>query len=178
MHSTDSSTDPGHPTRSDSAMPPTTVFNLEHLMTPSRLRTVSLLALTVLISVGWSVHQARQDDEAGVRAALEHYLQGHATGQGDHFRQAFHPEAKLFWVQDGQLAQRTSEEYIAGARGEPAPDEVDRVRRIEHIDITGNAASAKIVLDYPRVVFTDYMSLLKINGEWKIVNKIFTREPK
>jgi hypothetical protein len=107
---------------------------------------------------------------------LEHYLQGHATGAPEHFRQAFHPEAKLFWVRDGELAQRTSEEYIAGASGQPAPDESDRSRRIEHIDITGNAATAKIVLDYPGSTFTDYMSLLKVNGAWKIVNKIFYRE--
>ena len=26
---------------------------------------------------------------------------------------------------------------------------------------------AEIVLDYPQVKFTDYMSLLKIDGEWK-----------
>jgi putative lumazine-binding protein len=42
----------------------------------------------------------------------------------------------------------------------------------------GNAASAKIVLDYPQVKFTDYMSLLKIDGEWKIINKTFDAQPK
>jgi hypothetical protein len=36
----------------------------------------------------------------------------------------------------------------------------------------------KIVLDYPNALITDYMSLLKIDGEWKIVNKIFTVQPK
>ena len=135
--------------------------------------------LLIAIAVSGGRASTLQDqDEAGVRAALEHYLQGHATGQADHFRQAFHPEAKLFWVSDGELVQRTSEAYIAGARGEPAADEAARVRRIESIDITGTAASAKIVLDYPGVVFTDYMSLLKVNEEWKIVNKIFYRERK
>ena len=44
--------------------------------------------------------------------------------------------------------------------------------------MTGNAASGKIELDYPNAKLTDYMSLLKIGGEWKIVNKIFTSEPK
>jgi hypothetical protein len=37
---------------------------------------------------------------------------------------------------------------------------------------------AKIVLDYPDALLTDYMSLLKIDGEWKIVNKIFTVDRK
>ena len=43
------------------------------------------------------------------------------------------------------------------------------------IDITGTAAIAKVELDYPDVFFTDYMSLLKVDGEWKIVDKIFDR---
>jgi hypothetical protein len=141
------------------------------------LITGTLLIVAAATSISWSY--ARQDsEEAAVRAALAHYLQGHATGVPEHFRQAFHPEAKLFWVRDGELAQRTSEEYIAGARGEPAPDESERQRRIESIDITGNAAMAKIVLDYPGAVFTDYMALLKVNDEWRIVNKIFYRERK
>jgi hypothetical protein len=37
---------------------------------------------------------------------------------------------------------------------------------------------ARIVLDYPTVKFVDYMTLLKIDGEWKIINKSFYAEPK
>jgi len=44
--------------------------------------------------------------------------------------------------------------------------------------VTGNAGVAKIVLEYPTVTFTDYMSLLKVGDEWKIVNKVFYAEPK
>ena len=121
---------------------------------------------------------AQSSDEAEVRAAIEHYLLGHATGQGTHFQQVFHPESKLFWVRDGQLATRTSAEYIAGASGKPADDEAQRKRRITSVDITGNAAMVKVELDYPRVKFTDYMSMLKIDGQWKIVNKTFNAEQK
>lgn len=39
-----------------------------------------------------------------------------------------------------------------------------------HVDVTGNAALATVILDYPRARFTDYFTLLKISGEWKIVN--------
>jgi hypothetical protein len=112
-------------------------------------------------------------EQAGVRACVEHYFRGHATGDGEHFRRAFHPDAKLFFIRDGKVTQWTLEEYAGRASGKPAPDEAQRQRRIESIDITGNAAIAKIVLDYPSVTFTDYMSLLKIGDEWKIVNKTF-----
>jgi Putative lumazine-binding len=122
--------------------------------------------------------QSPNKDEAGVRACIEDYFRGHATGVGDHFRKAFHQDAKLFFIRDGQVTQWTLQEYAGRASGKPAPDEAQRKRRIESIDITGNAAFAKIVLDYPAVTFTDYMSLLKIGDEWKIVNKTFYAQPK
>ena len=122
--------------------------------------------------------RAQNAEEAAVRAAIEHYFRAHATGLGEHHRKVFHPEAKLFFINDGKFAQRTSEEYIAGSPGKPAADEAQRKRTIEMIDITGDAAVAKLVLDYPNAKLTDYMSLLKIDGEWRIVNKVFTREMK
>lgn len=62
--------------------------------------------------------------------------------------------------------------------GKPAEDEAKRRRWIESVEVSGNAAIAKIILDYPTVKFVDYMTLLKIDGEWKIVNKSFYAETK
>lgn len=118
------------------------------------------------------------EEAVAVRQAIEHYFRGHATGDGQHFQKVFHPEAKLFWVRDGKFTQRTSAEYIAGANGKPPADEAQRKRKIENIDITGNAAVVKVLLDYPNARFTDYMSMLKIDGVWMIVNKTFVSEPK
>jgi Putative lumazine-binding len=42
--------------------------------------------------------------------------------------------------------------------------------------VVGDAAVAKIALKRPGARLTDYMSLLKVDGRWLIVNKIFTRE--
>ena len=119
-------------------------------------------------------------DEVAVRAALDHYIQGHATGDGAHMRLAFHPAARLYWSSADTLATRTVDEYIARMPGKPAADEATgaRKRRIEQIDVTGNAAIGKIVLDYPDAYIVDYMSLLKTNGEWRIINKIFMTEIK
>jgi len=113
-----------------------------------------------------------------VRIPLENYLKAHATGDGEYHKKAFHAEGNLVFIRDGKFTTRSFAEYIAGSSGKPAADEDKRKRWIESIDVVGNAAFAKIILDYPTVKFTDYMSLLKINGEWKIVNKSFHSEPK
>jgi hypothetical protein len=143
-------------------------------------RYVRSAALAAAVMAGGAWMAAPSADEAAVRAALEHYIRGHATGDGAHMRLAFHPASRLFWSSGDTLATRTGEEYVARMPGKPAADEATgvRKRRIEHVDVTGNAAIGKIVLDYPDVHIVDYMSLLKTNGEWKIINKIFMTEMK
>lgn len=142
------------------------------------MKKLILVAVVAVALCGgaWLRARAEGAEEAAVRAAIEHYFRGHATGQGEHFRKVFHPDSKLFAVRDGKYWTLTSEEYIARASGKAAPDEAERKRRVEMVDIAGNAAVAKVVLDYPAVKFVDYMSLLKIDGEWKIVNKTFSEE--
>ena len=144
-------------------------------------RSARFVAVAVVLAVGGAWMSAPTADEAAVRATLQHYIQGHATGDGAHMRIAFHPAARLFWSSADTLATRTSDEYIARmAGGKPAADEASgvRKRRIESVDVTGNAATGKIVLDYPDAYIVDYMSLLKTNGQWKIINKIFMTEMK
>lgn len=114
--------------------------------------------------------------ESEVETALRNYLRGHATGDGSHHAKVFNPVASLYWMRDGELNSRTSEAYIAGASGTPADNESERRRWIEWVDVSGDAAVGKIVLDYPGVYIVDYMSLLKVDGRWQIVNKIFSVE--
>src|SRR5688572_23656634 len=137
------------------------------------------LFLFAFVLCGLSAGVSAQDTEkAAVRVPLENYIKGHATGDGEYMKKAFHSEGNLIFIRDGKYTASSFTDYIAGFNGKPAADEAQRKRSIEAIDIVGNAAVAKIILDYPAAKLTDYMSLLKINGEWKIVNKIFTSEPK
>lgn len=118
------------------------------------------------------------DDEAGVRAALQHYLNGHATGDPEEFRKAFHPDARMTFVREGRITITPISEYIARATGKPAADEAKRVRRITNVEVVGNAAVGRIELDYPAVFFVDYMTLLKEDGRWVIIAKSFHSTPK
>lgn len=140
---------------------------------------LGLAAAPALAQDAWRAHSAEVlAVDAAVRAPLEAYLRGHATGSAEEFRPAFHPDAQLWGMRNGNLIRMTSEEYIGRASGAPATDEAQRRRWIESIDVTGDTAVAKIVLDYPAVRFTDYMALARIDGRWLIVNKMFQAEPK
>jgi hypothetical protein len=134
------------------------------------------IVLFLILGV-FSILAIAQDKES-VKVPLENYLQSHATGNGEFHQKAFYPESRLLFVRDGKFTQRTSAEYIKGSSGKPAADETNRKRWIEMVEVTGNAAIGKIILDYPTTYFVDYFALLKINGEWKIVNKSFHAQPR
>ncbi len=112
-------------------------------------------------------------EQQAIRAVIDLYFRGHASGQAEYFRQAFHADARLSFIRDGALTQWPAADYIARAGGQPAADEDQRRRHIDFIDLSGDAAIAKVTLDYPQVRFTDYLSLLKVDGRWQIISKTF-----
>ena len=140
------------------------------------MKKAVFVSLILAIAAVGSFAQTTETD--AVRVPLENYLKGHATGDGEYMKKAFHTDGHLMFIRDGKYTTRSFADYIAGFTGRPPADEAQKKRRIESIDVAGSAAIAKIILDYPNVRFVDYMSLLKINGEWKIVNKSFYSEPK
>jgi hypothetical protein len=137
-----------------------------------------LISFALILSATALAASAQTADKDAARVPLENYVKGHATGDGEFMKKAFHTEGNLIFIRDGKYTTRSFAEYIAGFTGKPAADEADRKRSIEMVEVTGNAGVGKIILDYPTVRFVDYMSLLKIDGEWKIVTKIFYAEPK
>ena len=142
-----------------------------------------LLAIPMLLTAAWlsmpGIALAQQaSEDAAARKPLEAYLQGHATGDASHMRSAFLPTAHIEGIRDGKFLSWTADEYIAGFKGSPPADEGQRKRWIDSIDISGNAAMARVTLDYPAGTFTDYFVLLKVDGEWKIANKVWARREK
>ena len=119
-------------------------------------------------------------DETAIRRHIErYYFEGvrHADTAAAH--RAFHPVAVMYSVRDDTLVQRSIPDWLkAIAERAPRPPTPDAVqRRVVSVDVTGTAATAKLELVQSDAVITDYMSLLKVNGEWTVVGKIFDRQP-
>jgi hypothetical protein len=140
-------------------------------MKHSILATVgAVLALSAFVSV----NAAR---EASEREAVEKAIKMYFSGDPEQLKQAFHPGATMFFARNDSLIAVPIPEYIARvaesrAKGPPP----QRVERIADVSIAGSAAVARLELEYPNQKLTDYMSLVKYGGEWRIVNKIFSRE--
>jgi hypothetical protein len=115
-----------------------------------------------------------QIDEAGARACLENYM----SGEGDRVEKAFHTSATMKYidVKTGEFKDVPIADYIARVKANTTKNE--RKIEIVSLNVEGNAANGKIKIETPTVIMYDYMNMLKVNGEWKIVSKIFSRTDK
>jgi hypothetical protein len=149
-------------------------------LTEEFMRLTSLLMATsaAFLAAGAADLSARWADEAAVRQTVQYYFDGGKNRDSLTLRKAFHPEARMLFARDGKLVVVPIGEYITRVGSERLkPGEVDSTeRKVVSVDVVGDAAIAKLKLKRPDAVLTDYMSLLKVDGRWLIVNKIFTRE--
>ena len=115
------------------------------------------------------------DDEKAIRAVIQRYFDGIIQYDEAALREAFHPDAIVTGLNKaGAVESAPFQEWVLYTRGQ-APDPTGRNNSIVHVDIAGTAAVVKTDLNWPHVRYIDYLSLMKSNDEWHIVNKIFHR---
>lgn len=136
------------------------------------------LVITLLIAPHVLAAQASKDSSAenAVRAVIQRYLHGLKFNDTTSLHEAFLPEARLYYTKpDGQLGQWTQASWYASFANSAGKEEQGELR-IAALEVTRDIAAVKVVEDYPRSRYTDYISLLRIQGRWWIVNKIYTAE--
>jgi len=143
-----------------------------------RLTPLLIATSAALLAAGAADLSARWADEAAIRQTMQYYFDGGKNRDSLTLRKAFHPEARMLFAREGKLVVVPIGEYITRVGSESLkPGEVDSTeRKVVSVDVVGDAAVAKLELKRPNAVLTDYMSLLKVDGRWLIVNKIFTRD--
>ena len=142
-----------------------------------RLRALLLgLSFAATATVALFAQAPGGSAEASVRATVDTYLYGLKHNDVASFRRAFWPEAKLFFLKkDKSLGELTQGDWYKGFAASAGKEEEGDLR-IVSVDVTGPGASVKVEELYPGSKYTDYLSLLQIQGEWKIVNKIYVVE--
>jgi hypothetical protein len=139
--------------------------------------TSFLVLLGITTMSGMASAQGNASEIEAAKVPLQNYIQAHETGNQQFILKAFSADAKVVGYLGGKLIAWSVDEYAGKFSGTPASDEGQRKRSFELLSLSGDAAVAVVVLDYPTVKFTDYMSLIKVAGEWKIVNKAFNAQP-
>lgn len=116
------------------------------------------------------------NDRAAVEAVLNRYFDGLYNSDADQLRGVLHPRAHYATMTDGSLIYHTVETYlpIVAARPSPARRNEPRADRIASIDFAGPAtARAHVECRIGPKFFTDFLTLIRDDGEWRIISKVF-----
>ncbi|WP_108868759.1 nuclear transport factor 2 family protein [Aquimarina aquimarini] len=117
---------------------------------------------------------AQDSDYSLVEKTVSYYLDGGTNNDFETLKKAFHKDATMKFISKGVYKEVNALEFFKKVI-KPGPKN-DRKTKIAYINVAGNTASAKLEIEYPTFMFIDYMNLLKIDGEWKVVSKIFYRK--
>ena len=111
-------------------------------------------------------------DYDAISKVIQHYINGAISGIGSDMKPAFHDDATIFgFVGPDLFAGPIQGLYNWNDENGPA---TGLVSRIVSIDVVDTVASARVESDnWTGHRFTDFFNLLKLDGQWKIMNKVF-----
>ena len=114
------------------------------------------------------------DDYDAIHRVLQLCTEGEAKGDAAKLREAFHPDARMFGSIAGTRYDVPIEELFELAESEPA-DTGNYRSRILSVQQTGDAAVGVVAEEgyWGSLTFIDYFQLARIEGDWKIVSKLF-----
>ncbi|WP_062788203.1 MULTISPECIES: nuclear transport factor 2 family protein [Aquitalea] len=111
-----------------------------------------------------------------IRQALTAYYHALYYGRPEKLEEAFRPDAILLGDVDGNESRLDQTQYrnllqtrvSPHAQGEPYGLQIGEIR------LCGNAAMAELQTPLAGKVFTDYVSLFKRQGRWRIAFKLYS----
>jgi hypothetical protein len=111
-----------------------------------------------------------------ITRTVQNYINGGKTGRTADMKLAFHQDATIFGYVGEELFAGPIQGLYDWNDQNGAATELDG--RIVNIDIIGTVATVRLELDnWTGHRFTDLFTLLKVDGEWKIMNKVFYLHP-
>ena len=135
-----------------------------------------LSSLLLLFITNYSKAQSDEQVKNEIATVCNYYLEGGTNGDSLTFSKAFYPNGNMMFIRNDSLITVSLRDFMARARNNG--QKMNRKTKIEHIEVYGNAALAKLTIELDKVILHDIMQLLKTQDGWKIVNKIFSREEK
>ncbi len=116
---------------------------------------------------------------AEVEALLAAYFEGLYQGDTGILSQVFHPDALYACATGGSLLSLRMDAYFQLVEGRPSPAsrQDPRTDRIVAIEFVGPVtALARVQCSILPRHFTDLLSLLRVEGRWQVMAKVFDFE--
>jgi Putative lumazine-binding len=115
------------------------------------------------------------NERCAIEDAVRLYIDGVSKGDADKLKTGFHSEAWMFGSVGGQRYDIPISHLIEMATSQPFDSAGNYTARITSIQQAGDAAIAIVEEDgiWGSLSCVDFVTLAKIDGSWKMVNKTF-----
>ncbi len=107
-----------------------------------------------------------------IAKAIQPYIDGMKSGKGDAMKPAFHDDATIFGYAGADLFGGPIQQLFDWSDENGPAAELQA--RIASIDLADTVATVRLELtNLNGARYTDMFTLLKVDGEWKIMSKVF-----
>lgn len=111
-----------------------------------------------------------------IRSVVRDYLDGMMFADEARLRRAFHPAAKSIGHDRAGLEWDSIDTFVGACKAAGAlPAGSSYYWKILFLEITGDMAIVTLEDDYQGARYTDYLTLMLLDGRWQIINKAFYR---
>ena len=108
-----------------------------------------------------------------IAEVIRDYVEGLTQGDAVKLRRAMHERACEIGHFGGDLLWQDREAMIAMIEEEAAEPDMNPAWRIHSISIDGDVAVVRVEDDWVGINFLDVLTLLRHDGRWMIVSKVF-----
>lgn len=116
------------------------------------------------------------DEREAISRTIQTYVDGGRSGKSNDMKPAFHEGATIYGYVGPELFGGPIQSLFDWNDGIGPATEL--TSDITNIDIQGSIATARVELDnWTGHKFTDMFTLLRTDGEWKIISKVFYLHP-
>jgi len=140
-----------------------------------RLTLAFALGMGLLTLLNLSANAQDKDkspnDVSAVRATVTNYIEAYYTADAHRMEQTLHPHYLKHMIHgDIRMREWNGAQMVEGTRANNRASipPAERTEEVSVLDVAGNIASAKLVTPG----WTDYLTLLKVDGEWKILSVV------
>lgn len=135
-----------------------------------------LISLICIVASQLEIFAQNTSDREAIAATVQLYFDGMMERNREKLDLAFLSEARLIGYRGNDLTITSYETWASGtSKGEARNPNLYK-NELVSIRVQGNTAVAETELYWPGIYYYDFLTLVKIGENWKIVNKSWSEK--
>jgi len=115
-------------------------------------------------------------DHPAITELIQIYFESMYESSPDKVRRAFHPSARITGYLQGEFSEMTVDQFanlVESKQPSPEASGEQRILQTLSVEVAGATAIARVRDAYLGLMFLDTLSLVEVDGQWSIYNKLY-----